>query len=114
MGKVSDPNGLEQGLRGHWALERCGGQMGELAGDEVSDGDQMPGGAVATHSALGKPLPGAAHRLPTLSGLAPTTPQSQQQNFQCIQDRGSAGWGKPLTHRKRNRGRKSPARVRSP
>ena len=43
------------------------------------------------HRAGGEPLTGAAQRLPTLSSLAPTTPQAQQQVCSMVPDMGVSG-----------------------
>ena len=74
----------------------------------------QPMDRAARRRALGKIRAGAAHRLPTLSGLAPTTPQAQQQVCSMVLEIGAGGTGeKPATHRKRNRGTKYRRNIRS-
>jgi hypothetical protein len=53
VGKESDPIGLRGGHSAPFELERRGRQVGEFAGNQVSDGDQVPDGAVAAGLGLG-------------------------------------------------------------
>ena len=68
-----------------------------------------PWTAPPTARVVGEPKAGAAHRLPTLSGLSPTRPTGTTTGLikcvlRCPSDGVAGAGGNPTTHTKRNRG----------